>query len=433
VELKENYKGFAVGAKTKFLNFSGGHLMRYSGICRRILLIYSHSFSSYQKIILVFFTAALFLLNGCGQKAEDQVSKVTIDGIPHVKNPQTPLKGTITLALEKQREINPYEHEEIGLKYYKSARDHDGEVILFDVNNSLAERFSPDNAYLGPLFRKGQGPGEFSEHSMLYVHFKHNQIWATGRGKLAKYNKEGRFLEEFRTEDFGSISFLNDKYYIIEKRTRQDKDQINNIMVRKLTESNSVKDGPILMDGKNMGMISNPNNPGQGFGEDWGTPDIEYAADCGTQRIYLALCSEYKICVKDTDGKTLNVIERPYEPVKINREDKEKLLPFLKGRESFKWAYGAFPDRLNAVYRLHSLPNGYLAVYRIAGVQEYEIDVFDSQGRYVYILKLPENVKLSSENFYDFGFSTIEVKDDFPVYVEYRITNLPEIFSESDE
>lgn len=404
--------------------------MRYSGICRRFFLFYSKSFSSHLIIIVVFFAAASFLLSGCGQKAENQVSRVKIDGIVHIQNPDIPLEGTLTLALEKQREINPYEHEDISLKHFSSVRDQDGEVILFDINNSLAERFSTDNTYLGPLFRKGQGPGEFSEYSMLYVHFRNSQIWATGRGKLAKYSKEGRFLEEFRTEDFGSISFVNDECYIIEKRARQNKDQINKIMLRKLSENNTIKDGPLLMEGKNLGMISNPNNPGQGFGEDWGTPDIEYAADCGTQRIYLALCGEYKICVKDTEGETLYVIERPYDPVNICRGDKEKLLPFLKERDQFKWAYGVFPDKLNAIYRLHTLPNGYLAVYRISGVQKYEIDVFDSRGRYVYILKLPETVKLRYENFYDFGLTTIESRDDFPVYVEYRITNLPEIFKD---
>ena len=146
--------------------------MRYSGICRRFFLFYSKSFSPHLIIIVVFFAAASFLLSGCGQKAENQVSRVTIDGIVHIQNPDIPLEGTITLALEKQREINPYEHEEISLKYFRSVRNQDGEVILFSVNNSLAERFSPDNAYIGPLFRIGQGPGEFSAYSFFYVHFR---------------------------------------------------------------------------------------------------------------------------------------------------------------------------------------------------------------------------------------------------------------------
>jgi len=33
---------------------------------------------------------------------------------------------------------------------------------------------------------------------------------------------------------------------------------------------------------------------------------------------------------------------------------------------------------------------------------KYEIDVFDSEGRYLYILKLPEGMSLFSGQFYDF-------------------------------
>jgi hypothetical protein len=77
---------------------------------------------------------------------------------------------------------------------------------------------------------------------------------------------------------------------------------------------------------------------------------------------------------------------------------------------------------------MKALPKGYLAVYRISGQKEYEVDVFDDQGRYVYIIKTPDNINLDRAVFYDFGFSTAETVDDFPVYVESRIKNLPEIF-----
>jgi len=78
--------------------------------------------------------------------------------------------------------------------------------------------------------------------------------------------------------------------------------------------------------------------------------------------------------------------------------------------------------------KLKILPNGYLAVYRIVGPRKYEIEVFDKDGVWQYTIKLPEGMTLNSEDFFSFGFSNIEEKDDFPVYVEYRVKNLPEIF-----
>jgi hypothetical protein len=57
------------------------------------------------------------------------------------------------------------------------------------------------------------------------------------------------------------------------------------------------------------------------------------------------------------------------------------------------------------------------------------IDIFDESGKYVYMIESPEDYPLDVADFYDFGFTTVETIDDFPVYVEYRIKNLPEIFS----
>lgn len=144
---------------------------------------------SVMKRSMLFLCLLIMILVGCGKKAEEQVQIVLIDGIRHIKNPVTPLKGTVVLEVEKITEINPYEQEEVGLKSLNSVRDEDGEVILFDINNSEAERFANDGEYLGSLFQKGQGPGEFTDMSLLYVRFMNGEIWVTGRQKLAKFDK----------------------------------------------------------------------------------------------------------------------------------------------------------------------------------------------------------------------------------------------------
>ena len=61
--------------------------------------------------------------------------------------------------------------------------------------------------------------------------------------------------------------------------------------------------------------------------------------------------------------------------------------------------------------------------------REYEVDVFDDEGRYVYKMEFPEKINLERAVFYDFGFTTVETVADFPAYVEYRSKNLPEIFN----
>lgn len=76
------------------------------------------------------------------QKAEWKGTIEEVDGVAVVKNPEFPIKGTILVEVEKTLEINPYDYPDIGLRNINSARDKDGEVILYDSNKPEAYRFS---------------------------------------------------------------------------------------------------------------------------------------------------------------------------------------------------------------------------------------------------------------------------------------------------
>jgi hypothetical protein len=88
----------------------------------------------------------------------------------------------------------------------------------------------------------------------------------------------------------------------------------------------------------------------------------------------------------------------------------------------------AYPDRYVAINSIRSLPNGYLLVRRVTGPKQTVIDVFGPDGKYLYALLPPEGLDFNAVVFHPGGFSrTVEV-NDFRVYEDYRITNLPEIF-----
>jgi hypothetical protein len=142
----------------------------------------------------------------------------------------------------------------------------------------------------------------------------------------------------------------------------------------------------------------------------------------------VALNTEYELYVKNLKGETLHIIEKPYKNVKVSSEDKKKLLPWAK-EEQWKWALKAYPDTLVAIKGMKTLPNGYLAVFRVSDVETVEVDVFDQEGRFVYIMKAPEEVSLEKAIFYSVGFAIKETQEDgLEVYVEYKIKNLPDIF-----
>ena len=370
----------------------------------------------------VLFLFVFIMLVSCGkQKAEWKGTIEEVDGVTVVKNPEIPIKGTIILEVEKILEINPYDHQDIGIQIWSSAKDKDGEVILYDLNKPEAYRFSSKGEYIGSLIREGQGPGEFQPFHSLKIFFINNQIWATSVMKLAKFDKKGEFLEEQKlnaSPDF----FVDESRYITLKRQWSKEGQSGRVTLVNL----ATKEDIVFFEAIREWIIRKGTSA---FNDSWATPSIHYAFCPFSDRVFVALNEEYKIFVYDLEGKVIQIIERPYKYVKVNLEDKKKLLPWAAKEESWKWALSAYPDTLAAVRDLAVLPKGYLAVFRIVGPKKFEIDVYGLDGKLVYILKLPEGITLESAKFYDFGFAIKETKEDgLEVYAEYKIKNLPDIF-----
>ena len=378
-----------------------------------------------KKLIYLILVLSLFFY--CGPR-EGKVEKIMVDGVAHIMNPEKPLRGEVQLDIEKTREINPYQYEEVGLGWFEFVRDTDGEVILFNPNNPEAQRFNREGEYLGSLVRKGQGPGEFPDFQMFRVFFMNDQIWASGAMKMAKYDKNGQFLYERRI-GYSPAVFVDENTFFIDERERIEDGWVKRISLVNLP---SDKDGESsildFFQAENGGMIQSKDGRAR-FAEAWATPDIEYAYDQENQKLYFVLNTEYKINVKNLKGEILHVIEKPYKHVKVSLEDKKELLSWALRDESSKWMLSVYPDTLVAIKDIKTLPEGYLAVYRVSGVKTFEVDVFDPEGRFVYIMKPPQEVSLEAAKFLSFGFTIRETKEDgLEVYAEYRIKNLPDIF-----
>ena len=375
------------------------------------------------KISVCLLVLCFFVLN-CGQKPDDNVQIVMIDGIKHVQNPAEPIKGTVLLELEKQLEINPYEIEDIGIRGLKFAKIMNGDVILHDRKE--AHRFTKEGKYLGSIFKWGPGPGEITPRNLRQVRYINNQIWAKASRKLLKFDEKGEFIEEIKMKEYPNI-LIDTKQYLTRFRTWKDTASYDQIVLKKITETNETFHSPVFIEGSNLGLIKTGENTG--YGDQWGTPDIEYNADRSTKKVYVGMKVEYKIQVKDVEGNTLYIIEKPHRRVKVGRKDKENILEWSEPK-NLNRDVNAYPDELLSYLGTEILPQGYLAVYRISGPKEFIIDIFDNEGRYIYAIDPSLNVLFDRAIFYDFGFSTLEYHEDFPIYVEYKVKNLPEIFSD---
>ena len=386
----------------------------------------------YRPVVILLFLAA-----GCSNSGEKAVDIQIIDGIKHLMNPAEPIKGTITLKLEKIRELNPYENEEVGMKFFFAARSPQGEVILFDPNNIEAHRYGPDNSYLGNMVTQGQGPGEFQQYHGLGFHFIGDQIWASSNQKVAVYDKNGTYLEEHKIEsNRGSPdNFIDQRRFLCEKSEWTDSGQKRQVCIESLTGDEDSGTASIVLYEviKEEWLVRKGRSA---FSDSWSCPSLLFTYNQDESRVFYALNETYKIYVKDTDGNLLHIIEKPHQPVKVGPEEKKILAAWALNRESSKWILDAYPDTLEALISLKVLPNGWLAAFRISGPKEITFDIFDSEGKYIYALDLPRDNQMKQLlgadkqiGFFKSGLFTQETHNDLPVYVEYRVTNLPAIFN----
>lgn len=376
---------------------------------------------------LIYLTLVLLLFLCCGPK-EREVEKIMVDGVTHIMNPEIPLKGEVTLDIEKTREINPYQFEEVGLRSFSFIRDGGGDVILYDSSKAEAQMFNRNGEYIGRLFRKGQGPGEFPERRGLDVYFMNNQIWATGDKKFVKFDNNGQFLFE-RKIGYRPSVFVDENIFFIKEREEKEQEWLEKVSLVNLSLDKDSESSIIdFFQKENVGMIQSRDGKTR-FGEAWATPYIQFVYDRENRKLYVELNTEYKIYVKNLKGETMYVIERPYNNVRVSSEDKKKLFSWASEFPTYKWMLSAYPDTLVAIQGIKILPEGYLAVYRVSDIETVEVDVFDQEGRYLYIMKPPEGVSLGRVKFYNFGFAIKEIKEDgLEVYAEYKIKNLPDIF-----
>ena len=162
-------------------------------------------------------------------------------------------------------------------------------------------------------------------------------------------------------------------------------------------------------------------------------PGVVFAYDPRKKQIYLADNEEYKIEVKNMQGKVESIIQREYQNIMLTEADKEEVFKQFKRwpEQARKIIRDNLPNKTCVIQSLALLPNGYWAVKRITGVglEDIEIDIFNPEGKYIYLIKPSAEIpNLSKLKFFKDKVALIKEIDEQDVLIEYQITNLPGIY-----
>jgi len=381
-------------------------------------------------VLLLFTLFLMFILYGC---KESGITTEIIDGMKHVHNPAEPLKGRIDLEVEEIFRIDPMEIDAEDFIIFRGFwKDPSGNIYFYDLKTIKAFQFNSDGKFLGSFIRRGRGPGEFPQYTGVHFAFvREGEIWAMGGFKISRFDMDRNLLGEYKLSgSYSSITFIDENSFMGKRRQVKEEDgEIQNWDIVSLVEIVSGEKDNILTDffkAKNVGMIRVGKSA---FAESWATPRLYCVCDDHMNRVYAALNTEYKVSVYELDGKTAHVIDREYNHISLTLKEKNDIIVSIFERP-VDYIVKGYPDKLCAIRALKLLPRGHIAVYSISGIQEYTIDVYDPEGKFLYILNPPEGLPLEDAEFYEHGFGLKEEKEDRDVYVEYRVKNLPEIFGD---
>ncbi len=372
-----------------------------------------------KRIIAVFVILILTLLS-CG-KEEYQVEIRYEGDLKYIINPEAPkfqdpgyeFDPVLTIGLED------------GDDNYLFSRirdvkvDEQGNIYILDQRNYRIQVFNENGEYSLTIGKKGQGPGEFMMCLSIDLDDE-GRIYAMNYrpARILCFKKDGTYERDISlgTPMLMEIFHRNGKFIVALTEFREnmvpDKStfiinmhsvDLQGNLIYKIGPYDNVKSRRI-----DKSLISL-----------WTDPDTKWTVD-QNGRVYIGYSDKYEIDVYDTEGKLNFKIIRKCKPTELTerdiREDLEGLAeamrPKVKMPEFKPYFYYMVTDEED---------NLWVQRYGRDDNDNYEFDIFNSEGIYLRYLKLPVKPEYFKNGFM---YAITETEGGFPSVTKYKIVKL---------
>lgn len=381
----------------------------------------------------------------CKNEKGNAIKKKLKDGVTHIYNPSTPLKGKVKLELEKILEIDSntlQKGKPVSFNQFVQSPSPHMRTYICDNSDFKIYIFDETGKLLNHFLGKGEGPGEFSNDYEYTIQTLGNDVWVAGYRKIDRFNLDGEFIEEIKFgKSYRYLEILDENRFFCNYYIMPTNQQVN--------ANNPRKDVCVLMDRKEGVLkeldqevgaggtlvstkLPNGSNINFDISLNITSKNLLHKMSTDRQKIYFNRSNGYIITIKNLNGETQLVIHRDYENISLNEQDRKEIIDRIFFRlppEVKKTVQGNLPAKFIAILALEPLADDYLAVFPFTGMQSssFKIDIFDREGQYIYELELPPDME-RGVTFTKDVISYICSIDDHDVYRAYRIKNLPEIF-----
>jgi len=354
----------------------------------------------------------IFSINSVQKDLEWQGRIGFENNIKLVINPSDPFFGKYKFELEEELSIGNDDDE--NFLFYRVrdiAVDYRGNIYIADMSNCRIQKFSKFGKFLKTFGRRGQGPGEFEAPRKVRIHSETGDVYVLdGTYSIEVFDKHGKHLKEIQTKNWlADFRICSDKSIISTSRIVSEfelKASIGNLDSEgRLSKNYATYPYNRFMERKEKGIIIDYTGYEQEL----------LLAGLSNEHFVFGHSQEYKLNVIKQDGQLLFRTIRDIPPVEFSRKEKRRMKQFKLGNYK-PFFYFILTDSEGRIYVQTN------KTWNEEKVIEKDVDIFSSNGIYLYKSKLPRNTFVIKDGY----LYTLEV-DDAELIKRYRINNWDQI------
>ncbi len=365
------------------------------------------------------------------------------NGVTIVRNPTEPAFGEWIPELEENLRLG--NDEDDNYQFFRVADillDAEENIYILDAGNHRVQKFEKDGLYLLTMGKEGQGPGEFQ--NPIFMAWDHeDNLCITDNHRIHVFDNAGTFERSITLENSFMDFFFDAEGNIIANVTVPGDDGPS----RQLRKYDSTgKELEQLVRFEDVRPVREEDETGytvtfKAYHQYSLMPAIR---ECGDGAFIFGWPAEFSFSMMDTDGKLLRRIERAAVPIPITQDEKD----FITGRIGQNLKSRGYNMPREVLERMCQFPPhrpfygniltdemGRILVRTAGSVLEQghgvELDIFDSQGRYIYRMKLPFMPDfIKQDDYYDISVSdeTGEV-----LIIRYIVTNMSQLKTDAED
>jgi len=349
----------------------------------------------------VVFCLVMIVVSCSPGKKEWQGEIIEKNGTTIVKNPQEPYYGEITLEIEEEFAIG--NDEDPNYQFYRVAGialDSHSNLYVLDSGNNRVQKFGDEGNYLMTIGREGQGPGEFTRISSVFIDDE-DSAYISDQRRIQIFNSAGEYQESITFDNGINEFFIDVDGNIITLIIQNDEEGSRKYLVK------------YTGDGKLIRKIDEFSDVQAVRSQDSSGRTVAFKAYHQynywpyifpiTDRIFIyAYPSEYAMTVMSNTGEVISRIEKDEPPLVISTAEKNFIVNSIEERASQMgrkpprdvllascqfpphrpFFQGIFVDNTGRIYvrKSHSV---------LDESDQVEFDIFSHEGTYMYKTFLP--------------------------------------------